>query len=275
LSRRASGARLAERSAMKLGLLLSFLLLVPACVVNSSDEAEPAPAKPPSDTSADYEMRKLSVSYGAFADGSRLEIFAAVIATVLDENRRVASKFLHVRGGDELTVEVDGQRIPLRERIDGERIHLVAEIATPKDGNVAIALARGEDRVVAATKLAPAFEVTGFPSSFEVGDSVTFDITPHVDRAAWQGPEGSKLAHRIELFGECIRGGSMAIDLPEAYPLVWNSRSLLPLGRTIDCDVDVRVRLDTPVLLVSEDEKLTGLFEAAQYRTVKSRLVQQ
>lgn len=218
---------------------------------SGSGANEPRPLKHTSDLS----LQRISASHGAFSDGKKLEIFVAFIG----------DGFLLLGEGDTINVDVNGNRVPLKERIEGDKVHYVAEVSpAPAQPEVTVTLVRGADQMATKVDLAPDFELREAPETMRAGDVVSIDLEPRPDAAKWR--------HAVEVRGECLQFENERFDLPNAYPLAWDTTALHALPGSAPCTLDVQVRVES--FGVSGDEKgtMNGLFEGLQHRSFKIAL---
>lgn len=190
-------------------------------------------------------MSELNASYGAFADESRLRIFAALLGR---------QGFVRLRGGDTIEIDVDGQRVPSTERLLGDRVHYIADVPAPSgETEVRITFVRGVERVVGKIRIYSAFELKAPPSRLKKGERAEIDVDPRPDLSKWPGFFGPGLVAKAELIGDCIETGSQLVELcaadseegkcTQAYPLTLDAAKLVLRPGASACNVAVHVRL--------------------------------
>jgi hypothetical protein len=149
------------RSIFVFALLTGFT--VAAC--SNSTEDPPKELK----KSSSLPLEKIVPSYGAFADGTKLELFVAF----------TGDGFLLLRDGDGVALDVNGTAVPLTERIEEQRVHYIGELpAPPAESVVTVTFTRGSEKVVGKVRIAPAFSIEAPLSSAKHGDIVPIDIDP-------------------------------------------------------------------------------------------------
>jgi hypothetical protein len=225
-----------------------------------------------------YAITELNASYGIGIDQTTLTVRAALLK----------GGFLRIGAGDTVTIEVAGKAVPTFERVDGSRVHTIAEVKPPPAGRteIAIVFARGAERVVGKALIAPPFELVDPPAIAKRGDSVKVDVNPRPDLAPWKGPFGSSLRHGVIVRAECVDSGEQKIDgcaadspagqCNQGYPFVFDTAKL-KLSKDADCDVDVEVQLQTnggPFVGEGPAKQAFagGGFDAVQHRSFKMRL---
>lgn len=225
-----------------------------ACTVQTSSNggaSEPRPLKHTNELT----LQRISASHGAFSDGTKLEIFVAFLG----------DGFLLIGEGDTVSVDVNGNRVPVRERIEGDKVHYVAEVSPPPEQpEVTVTLARGAEHIATKVDLAPDFELKGVPTTMRAGDIVSIDLEPR--------PEAAKWHHAVEVRGECLQVESQRFDLRNDYPLAWDTRSLRALPGSAPCTLDVQVRVESFGVSGDDGGALKGLFEGLQHRSFKIAL---
>lgn len=237
---------------MRSAALVALLLLVAmsACTADTIEPKEPQ-------RSNTLAFNQINGSNGAFSDGKKLSIFVAMLGP---------EGFVQLGDGDTITVDVNGNTVPTRERIEDGKVHYIAEVSLPPaEPVVTTTLSRASgEKAVGKNSLPPAFELVSPPSSARTGDAVTVDITPRPDAA-----RASKLRHRFEVRGTCIDKEKQTLDAPATYPLSLNLRNLQVVGDA-GCEVEVQVRIET------DGEPFAGFkgggFEGLQHRTFKLAL---
>lgn len=255
------------RSALSLALLTAFT--VTACSIGKDDS--PKELK----KSSSHSLDKINGSYGAFSDGTKLELFVAY----------VGDGFLLLRDGDNVSVDVNGNVVPLAERIEDDKVHYVAELPSPpREPVVTVTFTRGSQKVVGKVNIAPAFELKSPQSSAKHGDVVPIDLDPRPDLALeqWKGILGPLIHHVVEVHGDCIDEENQkkielcSKDSPEGtckieYPLQWDTSKILLKAGSTGCEVDVQVRLETGAP-PGEGQFKGGVFEGLQHRRFKLAL---
>lgn len=251
---------------MRSSLVLALLVLG-AC----SNETEPKELK----KSSEFPLAKMNGSYGAFSDGKKLELFVAYLA----------DGFLLVRDGDSATVDVNGNAVPLTERIEGDKVHYVGEVAPPPvEPVVTVTFTRGAEKAIGKLEIAPAFELKAPQSSAKHGDIVPIDLDPRPDLTLekWRGILGPAIHHVVEVHGDCVdEDNQKKIELcsPDSkegtcsitYPLQWDTSKILLKEGSAGCEVDVQVRLETGAQ-PGEGKLGGGVFEGLQHRRFKLAL---
>ena len=253
------------RSRLVLALLAG--ITVTACSVKSD---EPKELK----TTSSLTLDKINGSYGAFSDGTKLELFVAY----------VGDGFLLVRDGDNVTVDVNGNPVTLSERIEDDKVHYIAEVPSPpKEPVVTVTFTHGGESVVGKVRIAPAFELASPPSTAKHGDVASIDIEPRPNLDEWKSALGPLIHHLVEVHGECIDDDQQkkielcAKDSPEgtctiAYPLQLDTSKILLKPGSNGCEVDVQVRLETGAPPGEEGRLKGGVFEGLQHRRFKLAL---
>jgi hypothetical protein len=253
------------RSALVLVLLSG--ISVTACSLKSDD-----PPKELKKSSASP-LEKMNGSYGAFSDGKKLELFIAFIN----------DGFLLLRDGDNVSVDVNGTAVPLTERIEGDRVHYIGELASPPaEPVVNVTFTRGAEKVVGTVRIAPSFELKSPQSSAKHGDMVPIDIEPRPNLDEWKGALGPLIHHVVEVHGECIddeKQKKIELCAPDSaagtckieYPLQWDTSKILLKDGASGCEVDVQVRLETGAP-PGEGKFGGGVFEGLQHRRFKLAL---
>jgi hypothetical protein len=243
------------RSTLVLALLTG--VVVSACSIGNDD-----PPKELKKTSS-LPLEKIAGSYGAFSDGQKLELFVAFLG----------DGFLLLRDGDNVAVDVNGNAVTLSERIEEDKVHYIAEVASPpKEAVVTITFSRGADKVVGKVRVAPTFELKSPPATAKLGDKVSVDIDPHPDLTQWQGPLGPIIANAVEIHGDCVEKGGQKIPLGNAYPLEWDTSQVQLVAGSNGCELDVQVRLETSAPPYEGPKFGGGLFEGLQHRRFKLAL---
>lgn len=218
-------------------------------------KGEPAPKEP--QLSNTLQFNQINGSNGAFCDGKKLKVFVAMLGP---------DGFVKLGTGDTITVDINGTRVPTRERIEDGKVHYIAELASPlAESVVTTTLARTSgEKAVGKNSLGPSFELKSPPTSAKTGDTVLVDIEPRPDAA-----RAAKLRHRFEVRGPCIDKGTQRLDAPATYPLSLNLRNL-EVASDAGCELEVQVRIET------DGEPFTGFkgggFEGLQHRTFKLAL---
>jgi hypothetical protein len=237
---------------MRSTLLACLLLASSACTINANENEQ----KPPQ-LSNTLKLDQINGSNGAFSDGKKLEIFVAMLGP---------EGFVKLGDGDTITVDVNGNTVPTRERIEDNKVHYIAEVTSPPtEPIVTTTLSRASgEKAVGKNSLAPAFELKSPPTTAKIGDAVTVDIEPRPDPA-----RAAKLRHRFEVRGTCVDKEKQTLDAPATYPLSLDLRNLQIVGDA-GCEVEVQVRIET------NGEPYTGFkgggFEGLQHRTFKLAL---
>jgi len=259
------------RNSSRVVRLLALSSIVAASAACAKDD-EPAGA------TDSYGINEINASYGIGADQTTLTIRAALLK----------GGFLRVGAGDTVTIEVAGKPVPTFERVDGGRVHTIAEVKPPPAGGteVAIIFQRSAERVVSKALVAPPFELAAPPASAKRGELVTVDLTPRPDLTQWKGPlGGSTLRHGVIVRGECIEKGEMSLDgcaadspneCKQGYPFTFDTTKL-KLTQEAECDVDVEVQLRTNGSPFAGEGPTKqsfagGGFDAVQFRGFKLRL---
>lgn len=228
-----------------------------ACTVQSSSAdatSEPRPLK----HSSELPIERISASHGAFSDGKKLEIFAAFLG----------DGFLLVGEGDSVNVDVNGNRVPVRERIEGDKVHYVAEVSPPPaQPEVVVTLVRGASKSSTKVDLARDFELRGVPASMRAGDVVSIDLEPRPDL-----PTDGAWRNAVEVRGECLQFESERFELSKDFPLAWDTASLHALPGSAPCTLDVQVRVESFGVSSDRDGGLNGLFEGLQHRSFRIAL---
>jgi hypothetical protein len=248
-------------------VLFSFGIAVTGCSLKSDD--------PPKELkkSSSIPLAQMNGSYGAFSDGTKLELFVAYIS----------DGFLLLRDGDSASVDVNGTAVPLTERIEDDKVHYIAELASPPaEPVVTVTFVRGGESVVGKVRIAPAFELKSPPSAAKLGDTVSVDIDPRPNLEEWKGALGPLIHHVVEVHGDCIDEEKQkkielcAKDSPAGtcaivYPLPFDTSKILLREGATGCEVDVQVRLETGAP-PGEGKFGGGVFEGLQHRRFKLAL---
>jgi hypothetical protein len=252
------------RSIFVFALLTGFT--VAAC--SNSTEDPPKELK----KSSSLPLEKIVPSYGAFADGTKLELFVAF----------TGDGFLLLRDGDGVALDVNGTAVPLTERIEEQRVHYIGELpAPPAESVVTVTFSRGSEKVVGKVRIAPAFSIEAPLSSAKHGDIVPIDIDPRPNLEEWKGFLGPLIHHVVEVHGDCVDEEKQkkielcSRDSPEGtctieYPLQWDTSKILLKDGASGCEVDVQVRLETGA--APFEGKFSGPFEGLQHRRFKLAL---
>ena len=237
-------------------LVLGFSLLT-ACSIGNDD----APPKKELTKSSAVPLEQLNGSYGAFDDGTHIELFVAF----------VKDGFVLVRDGDNVTLDVNGTAVPLTERIEGDKVHYVGDFASPPaEPVVTVTFTRGSEKVVGKVRIAPAFEMKSPPTTAKVGDVLSLDIDPRPDLTQWQGPLGQIIGNAVEIHGDCIDKGEERFPLGSTYPVTWDTAGVRLVPGSTGCEVDVQMRLETNA--EKFEGKFGGGFEGLQHRRFKLTL---
>lgn len=238
-----------------LGLLPLCASALFACTVQTSSGGagsgadEPRPLKHTSELSLD----RITASNGAFSDGKKLEVFVAFIG----------DGFLLLGEGDTVSVDVNGTRVPVRERVEDGKVHYVAEVSPPPARpEVVVTLARGGDERTTSVDLAPDFELRRVPASMRAGDVVAIDLEPRPEL-----PRDGLWRNAIEVRGDCLQVESQRFELPNDVPLAWDTRSLRALPGSAPCTLDVQVRVESFGVSSDREGGLNGLSEGLQHRS--------
>jgi hypothetical protein len=251
-----------------LALFLLSTVAVTACSLKSDDRPKEPPKK-----SSSVPLVQMNGSYGAFSDGTKLELFVAYIS----------DGFLLLRDGDTASVDVNGTAVPLTERIEDDKVHYIGELASPpREPVVTVTFVRGGESVVGKVRIAPAFELKAPPSAAKLGDTVAIDIDPRPNLEEWKGALGPLIHHLVEVHGDCIDEEKQqkielcAKDSPAgtctiAYPLPFDTSKILVREGATGCEVDVQVRLETGAP-PGEGKFGGGVFEGLQHRRFKLAL---
>ena len=245
---------------MRPNLLVVLGLVVAGCRSTTTG------AEPELHRTTELALDKVVPSYGAFDDGTKIEIFVAFIG----------NGFLRLGEGDTVAVDVGGTPVPTTESIDGDKVHYVGALTAPPDEPVVtVTFARGADKVVGKVKIGPSFTVKSPPTHVKVGDVVSLDLDPRPDLTKWPGILGPTLHHVVEVHGDCIDKGSQrfevcAKDSPQGtckivYPFDWDTHALALTDGSTGCKVDVQVRLESPA--PTFEGAFHGGFDGAQVRT--------
>ncbi len=246
--------------------------LVSVVAVGCAKDDEPA------GSTDEFKINELSASFGVGIDASTLTVRAALLK----------GGFLRVGDGDKVTIDVGGKEVSTYERVDGGRVHTIAEVKPPPAGRteIVVTFTRGDERVVAKTLIAPPFELVDAPTSAKRGEAVKIDLSPRPDLEPWKGPLGPSLRHGVIVRGECVEKGEQKVegcgaDSPagqctQGYPFTFDT-SKLKLTTESDCDVDVEVQLQTnggPFVGEGPAKEAFsgGAFNAVQHRAFKLRL---
>jgi hypothetical protein len=195
--------------------------------------------------SDDFQPNELNASYGAFAEDGNLRIYAALLGS---------KGFVRLRGGDTIEVDVNGARMPTRERVLDDKVHYIVEMpAPPTDTEIAITFVRGVERVVGRIKLAGDFALKSPPATVKIGQSAEIDLDPQPDLSKWPGFFGPSLIAKAEVSGECVEAGTQGVPLcsvdsppnacKQGYPTRFDASKLVLRPGSKGCELGVQVRL--------------------------------